>query len=202
MTYRPKKIVNQVHRFIRWCDEATQFPGATGPTVINTSSSNQHLAYSFNLRNALNAVDFTSLYDMYRINKVTIYLERQLNQTGTVTVNSPNNQRIRVCHDYNDNDPLLAENAYLEYSNCKSYQVIGGGTIKITLYPKIANKVENVLGGTGFQAIASNKVWLNTVDDRIPHFGVKMFIPSYVTSDGVTLFKVRVKYDLSFKNSK
>lgn len=200
---RKKKIVNKVHRYLRWSDKDTQFPGATGPVVINASPADQNLAYSFKLDNVVNPSDFVNLYDQYRINKVTIYLERQLNQTGTVTVNSPNNQRIRVVHDYNDNNVLTQEDDYLEYSNCKSYQIIGNGSIKITLYPKINNIVENVGGSaSAFTSMNSNKVWLNIAEDEVPHFGIKMFIPAYVTSEGVTLFKVRAKFDLSFKNSK
>lgn len=198
-----KKITNFVHRFVRWTQAVTSFPTPeTGPVFINSQNISQHFSYSFALRNAVNAVDFTALYDQYRINKVTMYLERQLNQTGAITVNNPNNQRIRVVHDYNDNNLLTSEDDYLEYSNCKSYQVVGGGAIKIVLYPKVANELENVSGGTAFEAKSSKKVWINTVDDQVPHFGVKIFVPSFVTSEGITLFRVRVRYDLSFKNSK
>lgn len=71
-----KKITNLVHRFVRWNDKDTSFPGTTGPIVINAAPTDSNYSYSFNLRNLVNAVDFTSLYDQYRINKVTIFLER------------------------------------------------------------------------------------------------------------------------------
>lgn len=198
-----KKVANNVHRYIRWSDKDTQFPGATGPNTINSSNAIQNLAYSFKLDNVVNPSDFVNLYDQYRINKITLYLERQLNQTGTISVNSPNNQRLRVVHDYNDNNPLTQEDDYLEYSNCKSYQIIGNGNIRITLYPKINNIVENVGGAaSAFTSMNSNKVWLNINEDEVPHFGIKIYVPNFVTTADVTLFKVRARFDLSFKNSK
>lgn len=199
---RPKKIMNYVHRFVRWSDATALYPTIDkGPNIIFETGADQHFSYSFSLRNIINEVDFSSLYDMYRINKVTIYLERARNVTGSGT-NNPFNFRIAVTHDYNDNNTLTTEDDYLEYSNCKRYSPIGNGPIKIVLYPKIANKIENVLGGTAFNAVNSNKVWINTVDDRVPHFGIKLFVPGGIATNDYALFKVRAKFDVSFKNSK
>lgn len=200
--YRPKKIVNRIHRFVRWCESTATYPTADkGPSQIFGLATDQHFSYSFNLRNLVYDVDFSSLFDMYRINKVTIFLERNRNVTGEL-LNSPFNQYCTVVHDYNDNNTLTSEDEYLEYGTCKRYPVVGNGPIKITLYPKIANKVENVLGGTAFTAMNSNKVWLNTVDDQVPHFGIKLLAPGGAIGLNTLMFKVRVKYDVSFKNSK
>lgn len=205
-TYRQypmyKKITDQIHRYVRWAQSAATFPDAAhGPNLILTSNANQLYSYSFNLRNVVNSVDFQSLYDMYRINKVTIYMERLATQNNLPL--TAFNKYIRVVHDYNDNDLLTNENDYLEYSNCKSYPIVGSKPIKVVLYPKIANKVENVLGGTAFQAVNSNKIWLNTVNDQTPHFGIKVFIPSFVSQpEESPILQIRVKYDMSFKNSK
>lgn len=196
-----KKVANQVHRFIRWGESGGTY-SATGLSLITAAATPQNLSYSFNLRDVVNAVDFTALYDMYRINKVTIFLERFWNSTGDAVAAQPNNRKIRVVHDYNDNNLLTTEDQYLEYANCKSYNVVGNGTAKIVLYPKLAQVIENVGGTQGFNAVPSNKVWLNTTDDQIPHFGIKMFIPQDIQAPGVPLLFVRVKFDLSFKNSK
>lgn len=200
--YRAPKVINRIHRFIRWADADSFFPTVDkGPNLIYGQAADQHFSYSFALRNVVNAVDFTSLYDMYRINKVTIFLERARNVTGENT-NSPFNHYCLVVHDYNDNNSLATPDEYLEYSNCKRYPVVGNGPIKITLYPKIANKVENVLGGTAFTAINSNRVWLNTVDDQVPNFGIKLMAPGNAIAADSLMFRVRVKFDISFKNSK
>lgn len=197
-----KKVMNQIHRYIRWCDKDTQYPGSTGPSLITETAANQHLAYSFKLDNVVNPSDFTNLYDMYRINKITLYLEPQWDQTGVVANGNPINRRIRVVHDYNDNNVLSDEDQYLEYSNCKTYSSVRNRPIAITLYPKINNVVENVGGSAdAFTSMSSKRVWLNIVDDEVPHFGLKVFIPT-ITSEGVQLFRVRAKYDISFKNSK
>lgn len=198
----PKRITDHIHRYVRWAATEQNFPDASGPAIIAAQNTNQNLSYSFKLRNVVNAVDFTSLYDLYRINKITIYLEPFNNLTGDSVVIQPQNIRIRVVHDYNDNNVLTSENDYLEYSNCKSYQIVTGKVQKIVLYPKVAQIIENVGGSQGFNAFASNKVWLNTVDDQVPHFGIKMFIPGYVAPPNQNIMNVRVKFDMSFKNSK
>jgi hypothetical protein len=129
-------------------------------------------------------------------------MERIYNQTGDSAV-SPYNQKISVVHDYNDANPLTQEDDYLEYSNCKRYNPIGNGAIKITLYPKINNIVENVGGASNaFTSMNSNKVWLNIQEDEVPHFGLKVFIPTGIATVGAAILRVRAKFDLSFKNSK
>jgi len=202
---RRKKTANKVHSFVRWCDKDTVYPTAVqGPNIIANTLVDQHFGYSFKLDNVVNPTDFTNLYDSYKINKITLFLERQLNQTGVTPSYNPTNKRIRVVHDYNDNNLLTDEDQYLEYSNCRSYPVIGNGTIAITLYPKINNGVLNAGGGVNaFTSMASSKVWLNVDDDEVPHFGLKIFVPAQVTAlDGPQLFKVRAKYHISLKNSK
>jgi len=202
---RRKKTVNKIHSFVRWCDKDSLYPTAIqGPNIIANSLVDQHFGYSFKLDNVINPTDFTNLYDSYKINKITLYLERQLNQTGVTPGFNPSNKRIRVVHDYNDNNLLTNEDQYLEYANCKSYPIVGNGSVSITLYPKINNGVLNAGGGVNaFTSMASNKVWLNVDDDEVPHFGLKIFVPQLVTgTDGPQLFKVRAKYHISLKNSK
>lgn len=196
-----KKITNQVHRYIRWADKDQSFPDSgTSPAVIVETGTNQNFSYSFKLRNVVNSVDFTSLYDMYRINKVTIFIERS-GSFSNVNL-GPLNRYFRIVHDYNDNNLLVSEDDYLEYSNCKTYAASGMRPIKVVLYPKIANKIEDQAGATAFTAMSSNKVWINTVDDNVPHFGVKLFVPAGIASSGQEIARIRVKFDLSFKNSK
>jgi len=206
--YRPrrprvnrKKTQNKVHSFVRWCDKDTTY-GANGPSTIVNSSSVQNLAYQFKLDNVVNPTDFTNLYDSYKINKITLHLEPLYDQAGTAGV-LPTQKKLRVVHDYNDANVLTQEDDYLEYSNCKSYFPFSKRGIKITLYPKLNNIIENVGGAANaFTSMNSNKVWLNIDSDEVPHFGLKMFIPKDLTSGEGEVFKVRAKYHISLKNSK
>jgi len=203
---RRKKTANKVHSFVRWCDKDTLYPTLSqGPNLILNSFLDQNYGYSFKLDNVINPTDFTNLYDSYKINKVTLYLERQINQTNSASLFAPSNKRIRVVHDYNDNNLLTNEDQYLEYSNCKSYPAVGNRPITITLYPKINNGVLNAGGGVNaFTSMSSSKVWLNVDDDEVPHFGLKIFIPAQIAgaTEAVPLFVVRAKYHISLKNSK
>jgi len=210
-TFRPrrprvmrKKTANKVHSFVRWCDKDTQF-GSLSPTgIINETGSDQHQSYEFRLSNLVNVTDFTNLYDMYKINKIQLMLEPVFDQTavsnvvGAIAIRS---KKVRVVHDYNSNDALTDEDEYLEYANCKSYSPLR--TIKITLYPKLNNKVEGNLGTDAYTSFNSNKVWLNIANANVPHFGLKVFIPEDISSaEGLQLFRVRAKYWISLKNSK
>jgi len=203
---RPRRLIrktqNRVHSYIRWSDKDTEFPGATGPPVINETLADQHLAYTFKLDNVVNPSDFTNLYDLYKINKVVLHLEPAY--TDSVTVNWTN-KKLRVVHDYNDNNPLTQEDDYLEYSNCKSYGALTKRTIKITLYPKLNNIIENVGGGaSAYTSLSSSKQFLAIDNDEVPHFGIKIFVPKGIlgSAEGYPLFTVRARFHLSLKNSK
>lgn len=198
-----RKTQNKVHSYIRWCDKDTQYPGANGPNVILETGSPHNLAYTFKLDNIVNPSDFTNLYDMYRINKVTLYLEAQQLANANQYATGMPAKKIRVVHDWNDANTLSNEDEYLEYSNCKAYSS-NRSTIAIVLYPKINNVVENVGGQTNaYTSMNSNRIWLNIADDEVPHFGLKIFIPSGLcTVNDTPLYRVRAKFHLSFKNSK
>lgn len=198
-----KKTKNQIHNFVRYCDKDSVYvTSALGPNLITETGSDQHLTYQFKLDNLVNPSDFTNLYDSYRINKITLMLEPLWDQSSAAgSLNQ--NRRIRVVHDYTDAAPLTQEDDYLEYSNCKSYFPWSKRGIKITLYPKIKNVIENKDGGTNaYTTVSSNKVWLDTDSDEVPHFGLKVFIPGSMAPTDLQLFRVRAKYHVSLKNSK
>lgn len=200
--YRRKKIANKIHTFCRYADKNTTYPDANGPNLIVEKGVDQNLSYTFKLDNVVNPQDFTNLYDQYRINKVQLMLEPLWDQAGNGS-GLNQNRRIRVVHDYNDANPLTQEDDYLEYSNCKSYFPWSKRGIKITLYPKIANIVENAGGAaTAFTTMNSNRVWLNIADDEVPHFGLKIFVPGSMAPVDLQMFTVRAKFWLSMKNSK
>jgi len=197
-----RKTQNKVHSFVRWCDKDTQF-GSNSPTgVISETGSDQHQSYEFRLSNLVNVSDFSNLYDMYKINKIQLMLEPVWQSNGSFNLNlNIQSRKIRVVHDYNSNNVLANEDDYLEYSNCKSYSPLR--LIKITLYPKINNKVEGNLGTDAYTSINSNKVWLDMGATNVPHQGIKIFIPEDISNvEQVPLFKVRAKYWISCKNSK
>lgn len=203
---RRKKTQNRVHSFVRWCDKDTTYvTSALGPNEIFETGSARHLTYQFKLDNVVNPSDFTNLYDMYKINKIQLFFEPSTNQTayGGSPVGLPIQKKMRVVHDYTDATPLANEDDYLEYANCKSYNIVRNNSIRITLYPKIKNIIENVGGGaTAYTTLSSSKAWLDIDNDEVPHFGLKVFIPPNVMAEGQLMFKVRAKYWISCKNSK
>lgn len=196
-----KKTQNKIHTYVRWCDKDTSYPGESGPSQIVAKTVEQNLVYSFKLDNLINPSDFTNLYDAYKINKITMFLERASNDSGDGN-QYPVNKKISVVWD-DDADPLSGEDAYMEYSNCRRYNPIGKGAIKLVLYPKISTPILNVGGATNaFHSIPANKNWLKIENDDVPHFGVKIHIPAYLDMENELLFNVRVKFHLSMKGAK
>lgn len=195
-----KKTQNKVHNFIRWCDKDSLYPDSLGPSQITAAAADQNLVYSFKLDNLVKPDDFTNLFDVYKINKITMYMERVRDQTGAGG-GAPINKKIAVVWD-DDANALSGEDAYLEYANCRRYNIVGSSAIKLTLYPKISNAVLNVGGTTAYTTLPSSRQWLKIEDDEVPHFGFKVFVPGGTEIAGQLLFNVRVKYHLSLKNSK
>lgn len=200
--YGARKTVNKIHTFVRWCDKDSVY-GDNGPNQIVETGADQHLSYQFKLDQVSAATDFTALYDMYKINKVQLFLEPVYDQTGVVGTANPSNKKIVVVHDYNDASPLANEDDYLQYGNCKRYAIWSRNGIRITLYPKINNVIENVTGAaTGFTSLSSNKQFLNIATDEVPHFGIKIMIPASVVTNQFPIFRVRAKFWLSMRGTK
>jgi len=199
-----KKTMNKVHTFVRWCDKDTTY-GEKGPNAISETLTDQHLAYQFRLDNLSGVNDFVNLYDAYKINKIQLHLEPLADQAAYgVGGNGPINRKVLVVHDYNDANPLTDEDDYLQYASCKRYVPFTRKGIRITLYPKINNIIENVGGAaTGYTSMSSNKQFLNIATDEVPHFGIKMMIPAglFVTAE-TPLFRVRAKFWVSMRGSK
>lgn len=197
-----RKTCNKIHTFVRWCDKDTTY-GTYGPNMIFETGSDQHLTYQFKLDNVTAVNDFTALYDGYKINKIQLFLEPQYDQAQGVGSAGPISKKIRVVHDYNDATPLTNEDEYLEYGNCKSYFPWSRRGIRITLYPKINNIVENVGGaGNAFTSMNSNRQFINIASDELPHFGIKMMVPGGMIANDTLAFRVRAKMWLSMRGTK
>jgi len=196
-----RKTCNKVHTFVRWCDKDTTY-GDWGPNTIYETGANQHLTYQFKLDNVTNAGEFINMYDGYKINKIQLFLEPTYDSTSNESP-AQYGQRIRVVHDYNDAFQLSDEDDYLEYGNCKSYFPWSKRGIRITLYPKLNNILENAGGSANaFSSMNSNRQFLNVSTSAVPHFGIKIFIPGNLTTNEALMFRVRAKFWMSMRGTK
>jgi len=201
--YGARKTMNKIHTFVRWCDKDSTY-GDFGPNSILETGSDQHLSYQFKLDQVSGVNDFTNLYDGYKINKVQLFLEPVVDQS--INLGQALGRKISVVHDYNDAAPLSDEDQYLEYGNCKRYFPWSKRGIRITLYPKLNNVIENINGAaTGFTSMNSNRQFLNIATDEVPHFGIKLLIPAgltNITDPKTQIFRVRAKMWLSMRGTK
>lgn len=188
-----KYLVNRVKNPVHWFKK--QIDGG----LILSTGADRHLTYQFTY-NALDEYkEMTELYDQYLLRKITLSLEPVFNAANVATT-VPRQAWMRIVHDYDDVVPLTTESQYLEYNNCKSRLMTGARVIRTVLYPKVLKPALEV-GGTPVYS-GAKPGWISTDFDNVAHLGLKVFVPDNGTPVGYGLFKVRITYDIGFKNSR
>lgn len=134
------------------------------------------VGFSFSLADIPQAVTFQKLFDQYRITGVAL---RMVPMTSTgVTVNPS----VRMLS-YVDLDDANAPSLYsdvIQRSNVKDRTIVAGQArpMNAFLRPRWLNAAyaTSVVpgGGTGY-TLGKRSTWIDTVDDQVPHFGMKYF---------------------------
>lgn len=178
-----------VHRFLRTSRQAD----------VSKSATDSGYQVVFNLGALPNSTEFTTLFDVYRIDKVDITFVLDL-ATVASTVSYP---RIVFAPDWNDSTPPTFENDVLSYQQAKSYQFSDvNRELTISMVPAVARTVfaTAVTSGYGW---GKEKLWLDSAYPTLPHFGLKFFLNNYnSTSFGGTVLRYYTRYHLSFANPK
>lgn len=174
----------QLYLFKRFAD----FGEFTISNSVNTFS-----AYNFSLNDVPNSTEFTSLYDMYKINAIKIeFLPQQTQSISIGSVNNPNaSSRFFSVIDYNDGSAPTSIDELRQYQTCK-YTPILQPHKRIIYKPKI-------LDTNGF----SISPWMSTASPSANYFGLKVAVePMDSTSTTSMMYTVEVTYYLSFKQVK
>lgn len=139
--------------------------------------------------------DFTSLYDMYKINKVIFkiipkYTEAPL-ASGTSVANS-NIQQIHSAIDYDDGTAAANINVLTQY---QSHRMTRGNKIHTrTLVPKVQANVSSL------SALPKANQWIDCDQPAVAHSGVKYIIPAASAAGTFTYYDLEVTMYLSMKN--
>lgn len=182
--YRKKYTKNRqrIYRFTRFVD----FGEFTIANNINT-----YVAYNFSLDDIPSVADYTTLFDMYKINAVKItFLPQMTSNISLGTVNNANaSSRFFSAIDYNDGNAPTSIDQVRQYANCKYTSVIRPHT-RYIYKPKI-------LDTSGF----SIAPWLSTASSNANYFGIKIAVePMDSTSTVSMIYTVECKYYMSFKH--
>lgn len=134
------------------------------------------VGFSFSLADIPQAVTFQKLFDQYRITGVAL---KAVPMTSTgVTVNPS----VRMLS-YIDLDDANAPSLYsdvIQRSNVKDRTIVAGQArpLNTFLRPRWLNAAYATSivpgGGTGY-TLGNRNTWIDTVDDQVPHFGMKYF---------------------------
>jgi len=148
-------------------------------------------SYNFRLSNVPASTEFTSLFDQYKINAVSLTFYPQQTEVDTHVSPAVQNVRIFTAIDYNDNDIPANIDALRQYDNVEVHPI----TEKFSVYianPRFADTTGAVRTG-----------YINTSSPSTLHFGLKYGVE--VVSPGASgtyTFKVEAVYYFSFKNAK
>lgn len=144
---------------------------------------------NFSLSDLPNNAEFTSLYDMYKINAVKLTFIPKITQSvSTSGVNNPlNYARVFTAIDYNDGASPTSVDELREYQTVKWTNLLR--THKRFIYkPKILD--------TSSYSVAP---WMATLAPGANYFGLKVAIEP---TGSVMTYGVEAKYYLGFKNVK
>jgi len=171
----------------------------------------------FQLADVINTIDFTALFDRYKLNKVVVSIMPLMNtghaiiSSGTGNTQSSILPTLVTAIDYDDSVvPTLADEL-LERSNCKSYRM-GDKVINITIKnPKMLLAVQEGDPGavTTVNAVTKSASYLDCAQDEINHYGLKFYVRDFALPNNPgtpplvnSLIRIRCKYYFSFKEAK
>lgn len=181
MARRPRNQL--VHRFVR----SQYYSGAVaGSTLLDTFGG-----VYFRLVDVPNSSEFTSLFDQYRIDKVTIKFMPRANSSEVGT-----NQGMVKLFTAIDRDDITSPTSIAELLQNETCKVTPSTRIvSRTFKPMFAQEVYQSATSTGYGARTG---WLDCSNTSIQHYGIKWGLQQLPA--GAQTFDLHVKYHLSFKN--
>lgn len=172
--------------------------------TLGRLTADRGFAFSFALSDLPNSNEFTSLYDLYRLDFVEIIVENAALTTSSFTVGSPALPTLIIYPDYTDsgapasiseaNESALAERITMSYTK---------SSVSRRIKPMIPTAVATNLTGTLAGAYAMPARHLSCVFPSVPHFGIKMFVANYNTvavEDSGAILNVSFRYGLTMRN--
>lgn len=162
--------------------------------------------FTFTLNSLPNSSEFTGLFDMYRIKKVTITMRShsQAAETGTsITGTGKQGGTLYYAVDKTDTTLFSTMAEVQQYQNVRSFQIGNTKQHSISLFPAYQKELYKTVVTSGY---GPGYGWVNTADSNLPHYGVKWYWlpvnydPTNNYSCGAISFTI--KYMLQMKNVK
>ena len=180
---RYNKRGQRIYRFVR-------YTGGLG-SLYGNDIIPSFAAYNFSLNDLPNSTEFTSLFDMYKINAIKIsFIPQMTENISLTTANNPySNTRFFSAIDYNDGSTPTSIDDLRQYSTCKFTPILKTHT-RMIYKPKILDS-----------SSYSVSPWMSTASPSSNYFGLKVGIePTQSTVITSFEYKVECKFYMSFKN--
>ena len=170
--------------FKRFCDYGELSISNTLPTFA---------AYNFSLSDLPNSTEFTSLYDMYKINCVVLrFIPQQTQSVSIGSINNPNaSARFFSAIDYNDGAAPTSLDDLRQYQSCRMTPILRTHK-RVVFKPKI-------LDSNGF----SISPWMSTANPSTNYYGLKVAVePMESTTTTTMTYTIEAKIYATFKQVK
>jgi len=147
-------------------------------------------SYAFQISSLANVAEYTSLYDMYKINAVKWTLMPRGNSAEAGTNN--NNTKVMSVLDFDDDDTPTSVDQLCQYETLKTTNLSRDHSRY--LRPKFARMIYKTAATTGY-GVGSGWIDCNSTD--VPNYGIKYCLLR--TTSGTVTYDLKVTYYLSFK---
>lgn len=149
---------------------------------ITSGTGGTSRAYSFNLNDIPNISTYCDIYDFYKITGVKVlFCPRQTETQGQTYLGM-----FHYVVDYNDNNSVESAQEIMSRQGARMRYMVGR-PFSIFIKPRIATMAYESGASTGYYATLPK--WMNTNDNTVPHYGLKVFLtePSVGTTTDVYL---------------
>lgn len=161
-------------------------------TFNSDVSGNVAYGATFSLSSLPNVADITTLFDSYKILKVTVKMYPMNPNVSTANI-----YRIMTAVDYNDANTPTAS-AIREYGNMRTHVLYNDrGYCQRTFRPHVLDTIYNTSISSGF-ATDKPSPWISTTYNGVPHYGLKIFGEGFPASTAI--FRSDVTITMAVKN--
>lgn len=172
------------------------------PSTIKDTIS--HNSCNFQLALLPSYMEFTTLYDMYKINFVRMKFIFDKNESTTNATTASNLiPNIGIVKDYDDSSSLASINDYLQYQSFRVQRF--DKPVIIALKPRMAMAA---YGGAAFTSYTSmGNQWIDCDSSTVQHYGVKWYTDATMggsVSNTISIgnYTIYVTVYLSMKHSR
>ncbi len=159
--------------------------------------------FSFQLDEIPNYTEFTTLFDLYKIEHVEVHMlpgtNSQNNQIGVGgSVTYP--PRIATVIDYNSSGAFASFNDARDFESAEVHQAIRRDPIVRRLTPRFLTGVEE--DGATIVTGGASRGWLNTARADVPHYGFRYVGEALSTATELMGFRCEAIYYLAMRSVK